>query len=166
MSANTPPHVWRSRRPEWTQVDKWRLFKVGQKVEWAVRPGKTWLAAEVKAVADAEAYKATAEERAAKAAEMEARKVIEDQLRSQMDPPLIALLSEHGLLVEVGQILIKEAGVTTLKDLNELSVDDLVSVGISHAAASKIQDIGPKLRAQIKGTMEEISEKAGSCKVS
>jgi hypothetical protein len=127
---------------------------------------KAAIAAEVKAEADAEAYKATAEERAAKAAEMEARKVIEDQLRSQMDPPLIALLSEHGLLVEVGQILIKEAGVTTLKDLNELSVDDLVSVGISHAAASKIQDIGLKLRAQIKGTMEEISEKAGPCKVS
>ena len=94
------------------------------------------------------------------------RKEAEARIRSQLDPALAALLSEHGLLMECGPTLIKEAGVKTLKELNELSVDDLVSVGISPSAASKMHDVGLKIKAQIKGKMDEISEKAGPCKVS
>ena len=63
----------------------------------------------------------------------------EVELRAALGPDVSALLDSHGLLMQAGPILVKEAGVRNLAELDVLGVDDLKDVGLSEEVARKIK---------------------------
>ena len=110
--------------------------------------------AEAKAIA-----KAAAEQEAKEKAEIEAAKEAEEKaIRDTMDADLAELLVSLNLLVEAGPILTKEAGVKNIDDLNELTVEDLMSVGLSATTSSKLQDTGLKIQASIKSSTADMGK--------
>ena len=100
------------------------------------------LAAEVAAVqAEVEAARAAAEaeavaervRKADEAAEALRRQAKEELLRAQLEPQLVAYLEAHGLLHDVGGVLLRED--IDAASLQLLSIADLESIGLSTAAA-------------------------------
>ena len=82
------------------------------------------------AEAEAEAERVRKADEAAEALRRQAK---EELLRAQLEPQLVAYLEAHGLLHDVGGVLLRED--IDAASLQLLSIADLESIGLSTAAA-------------------------------
>ena len=114
-------------------------------------------AAAAKVAEDDAAQAKRLEAEAAKAAKEAEKADAEAPVRASLDSGLVDLLASNDLLLEVGPILIKEE-VKTLEELEQLSAEDLESVGIKRASSLKLKE---SCGQEWAGPPEEVGMTAG-----